>query len=117
MADPMTMAAAGAGGQVAGSIVGAIGSIFGGQSQSQMYKYQAGVAKMNEDIAKQNAAWERQFGEVEAQQVGMAGRFKIGETKTIQSGSGLDVNRGSAVAVRESEQELTAYIEAQIRSS
>src|SRR6266702_1104129 len=117
MADPVSMAVVGGGMAIAGGIVGAVGSITGGYAQRQMYQYQAGVARMNQQIALQNAAYERQAGETEAQISGMKTRFQVGETKVAQSGSGLDVNRGSAVGVRRSEQEIGAFNEQMIRAN
>ncbi len=117
MADPASMAMAGGGMGIAGGIVGAVGSITGGYAQQSMMKYQAGIAQMNKTIALQNAAYERKAGETEAQISGMKTRFQVGETKVAQSGSGLDVNRGSAVGVRRSEQEIGAFNEQMIRAN
>lgn len=65
-----------------------------------MYQYQASVAKINQQIAKQNADYERYSGEVKAQQRGMQTRSQIGSARAKQGASGLDVNKGSAVSVR-----------------
>src|SRR5438105_4747319 len=102
MADPVTLATIGIVSTVAGGATGAFGSIMGGESQSSMYKYQAGVAQINKRIAEQNADYSRKVGEVEAQQFGMKTRAEIGEAKATQGAGGLDVGSGSNLAVRES---------------
>lgn len=115
--DPITLTAISLGATALGSGVGAVGSIMGGQAQSGMYKYQAGIAQMNQQIAEQDADYSRSVGEVEAQQSGMKTRFQIGNIKAGQSGSGLDVNSGSAALVRKSQHEVGMEDQAVIRSN
>jgi hypothetical protein len=91
--------------------IGAVGALTQGQAQANMYKYQSGVASMNQQIALQNAAYERKVGEVKAQQVGMKGRFEAGSITAAQAGSGLDITRGTTAKVRESQEEITRYDE------
>lgn len=117
MADPITLAAAiGVGSTLAAGGIKAYGDILGGNAQSQMYQYQAGIARMNSQIAQQNANYAMQKGEVEALKSGMKTGQEIGQIKATQAASGLDVNRGSAVAVRTSQQAVGDYNEALIRS-
>lgn len=120
MADPIsigTMATIGMGANAAGGGLGIFSSIFGGEAKSDMYKYQAGVARINEQIAQQNADYARAAGEVEAQRSGMGTRFKIGQERVAQAASGIDAGRGSAVAVRASEQAIGQQDEAMIRAN
>src|SRR5229473_3599962 len=117
MADPASIAMIGMGTSAAGGIVGAIGSAFSGESNARMYEYQANVARMNQQIQKQNADYARSAGEVEAQQSGMKTRFMVGSQKAGQGASGLDVNRGSAVDVRTSQLQVGAEDQAIIRSN
>ena|SRR5882757_386847 len=117
MADPLTIAGIGMGASAAGSILGAFGAEQGGQAQSQMYQYQAAIAQMNSKIAKQNADYTRAVGEVQAQQSGMKTRAQVGQTVATQGASGLDVNKGSNVAVRQSETEIGQYEQTVIRSN
>lgn len=112
-----TMATVAMGAQAGGGILSAFGSIFGGQAQSDMYKYQAGVARVNEQIMKQNEDWALRTGEVEAQQSGMATRFRLGQIKAGQAAGGLDVAKGSAALVRDSEEQIGQYNEELIRSN
>ena len=95
----------------------AVGSIFGGMANQGMYNYQAQVAQMNAQIAKQNAAYEGALGEVQAQQQGMKTRAVISQTRATQGASGLDVNTGSSASVRSSELQLGQYDQAIIRSN
>jgi hypothetical protein len=95
----------------------AYGSIAGGQAQNAMAQYQAGLARMNAQIAKQNAIYATQRGEAEAMQSGMKTREQIGETITRQAATGLDVNQGTGVQVRRSEQELGTYDQTVLRSN
>lgn len=111
-------------GAIAGMVIGAVGSgvsAYGqasaGEASASMYAYKAGIAKINAQIARQNADYARATGEVEAQQSGMQTRYQIGQTEATQAKSGLDVNRGSAELVRESEAEVGQENEAIIRSN
>jgi len=118
MADPITITAGiGLAASAGGSILGAIGSAQKGQAEANMYQYQAGVAKVNEQIATQNAEWERAAGEVEAQQIGLKGRAEVGGARAQQGGSGFDVNSGSNLLVRESMKNITSENEAVSRAN
>lgn len=112
-----TIANVGAGASAAGGITSAIGAILGGNAQASTYKYQSGVALINKQIALQNADYSRKVGEVEAQQSGMKTAAQISSTKSIQSASGIDVNSGSHVGVRDSEEEIGQLDESIIRSN
>ena len=70
--------------------------------QAQQKQYQAAIALMNKRIALQNADYDIAAGETKAQESGMQTRATLGEAKVTQAASGLDVNVGSAVDVRES---------------
>lgn len=117
MADPVTLAGISISGTVLGSLTSAFGSAFQGNAQANMYRYQAGVAQINRQIATQNADFERSVGEVQAQESGMRTRAQIGQTEAAQASSGLDVNRGSASDVRTSEVEIGQQNENIIRSN
>jgi hypothetical protein len=116
MAAPAVIGAVGLGASALSGGVSAFGSIFGGQAAANQANYQAGIATMNANIARQNASYELAKGEVEAQQSGMKTRYQIGSTKAIQGASGIDVNRGTAPLVRTSEAEVGSMNEATIRA-
>lgn len=115
MADPVT--AIGLGSTALGGITGAIGSIFGGDAQAAMYRYQAGIAQMNAQIARQNASYEMALGETQAQMEGMKTRAQISQTRASQGAGGLDVNTGTNASVRQSELELGQFDQSMIRSN
>jgi hypothetical protein len=115
MADPIS--AIGLGSTVLGGITGAAGSIMGGNAKADYYNYQAGIAQLNAQIAKQNASYETALGEQQAQMSGMKTRATISQTRANQGAGGLDVNTGSNAAVRESELSVGQYDSALIRNN
>ncbi len=104
--NPVSLTAISLAGSAGAGISGALGSLFQGRAQSKSYAYQAGVADINSKIQKQNADYERNVGEVKAQQVGLKTAADIGTAKTVQGASGLDVNTGSNSQVRDSMREI-----------
>lgn len=119
MADPisLTLAAVGAAASAGGAITSAIGSKYSGEAKARMYEYQAGIAKINESIEKQNADYARKSGEVVASEVGAKAKQTMGLIKAGQGASGIDVNSGSAVQVRESQQNKNEFDQAIVRSN
>ena len=118
MADPISLVAAiGMGASAAGGGVSALGSLFSGQAQKKMYDYQAGVALANAKVAKQDAQYALDSGEVEAQQAGMRGRFQQGATKVGIASGNIDTSTGSGSQVLKSETEVTQENEGVIRAN
>jgi hypothetical protein len=117
MADPVTLAGISTGTTITGSLLSAFGKAYAGEAQAGMYNYQAGIARMNQRIALQNADYERNVGEVQAQESGMKTRAEVGATTAAQASKGLDVNRGSTVDVRTSEVEIGQQNENIIRAN
>lgn len=107
----------GLGASLAGGLLSAFGANQAGQRQQQMYDYQAQVAKINADIDKQNAAYARNKGEIEATQYGMKAAQQRGQIISAQAASGLDVNSGSAKQVQASQRTITGMDMTQIRSN
>lgn len=112
-----TLAAISIGGAVAGGGIGLLGSLFSGGAQKNAYNYQAQVAANNKVIADRNAQYAVASGETEAQISGMKTRAQIGGITAAQGASGLDVNSGSGVAVRESEAEIGSFNQMMIRAN
>ena len=112
MADPVSLAALAG----ASALVKAGGDIFSGQAQAATATYQAGLATINQNIAKQNASYALAVGEAQAQQSGMKTRAEVGTTRASQASSGLAVDTGTAEKVVESEEEHGAYNQSLIRS-
>ena len=100
-----------------GGITSAIGAFVQGQAQQEMYNYQAGVARLNAQIADQNATYTRQVGELQAAQAGLAGAQRMGQIRAAQGASGLDVNTGSAKQVQQSQGQITSMDMTAIRSN
>lgn len=98
-----------------GGITSALSSFIGGIDQQEMYNYQAGVARLNAQIAEQNATYATQVGELQATQAGLQGGQRMGQIRTAQSASGLDVNTGSNRQVQASQKEATGNTLAAIR--
>lgn len=117
MVDNALIGGEGIGLTLLGGLTSAYASFMGGEYQKQMYDYQAGVARLNQQIAAQNATYARTIGEQQAQAQGLAAGQRLGQIKTAQSASGLDVNSGSAVDVRTSQKELSAIDTATIRAT
>lgn len=119
MADPisLTLAAVGAAASAGGAITSAIGSKYSGEAKARMYEYQAGVAKINEQIEKQNADYARKSGEVVASEIGVKAKQTAGLIKTGQGASGIDVNTGTNVNVQESQQKTAQFDQAITRSN
>ena len=58
---------------------------------------------MKAQLAKQNADYAVQAGDMSARDYGLKSRFQAGQIATSQAASGVDVNRGSAVDVQKSQ--------------
>lgn len=100
MTDPVTaMAAISMGMTVAGGGVKAMGSVLSGRATEESLKYKAAVAE-------QNRQYQLMAGDVAQERVGMKERFQESQTKAIQGASNLDVDRGSAPLVRQSEHDI-----------
>ena len=106
MGDAKSIGQIGLGGTAAGGLLSAFGSLMQGSSNKNMYDYQAGVARLNQQIANQNAEFAIQTGEQDATKFGLKAGERMGQIKTTQAASGLDVRSGSAVQVRQSQATL-----------
>lgn len=106
MADPFTIAAIGTAATVAGGGVAAFGQLAGGDAKAAEFKYKAGVARLNAQIAKQNSEYALESGEKNAARKGLETMFVLGRQTVAQAANGFDVNSGTNVEVRESTQRL-----------
>lgn len=84
----------------AGGIASTVGDIEGGIAQGNAAHYQAAVAANNEYVAKRNAGYASQVGQVRAADLGLHNAAVGGRIKAAQGASGIDVNTGSAVDVQ-----------------
>ena len=117
MASPTTIGEVGLGSTVVGSALSAYGAYSQGQATSRMYGYQANMARINSQIALQNADYARNQGEQQAVIAGRQGAQQLGGIRAAEGASGLNVNSGSAKDVQTSQQGTTALNLTQIRSN
>jgi hypothetical protein len=97
---------------------------FGFQAQAQQStyeanksKYLAGVADINKEIAKANAIYVKEETNVEVTDAAMKIHSDMGEMIAQQGSSGLSVNTGSSVKVRESMIQIGQHTQDIIRAS
>jgi hypothetical protein len=109
--------AVGIGASLAGGLLSAFGANKQGEAQQQMYNYRAQVAQINANINRQNATWARNKGESEAEQYGMKAAQQRGAIRAAQGASNIDVNSGSAVEVRRSQEKIKDIDLGTIRSN
>lgn len=117
MTTPTNIGTAGLGATAAGGAISAFGAYEQGQSQSQMYGYQAQVAQINSKIALQNADYARMQGEQQSVIEGRKGAQQLGAIRAAQGASGLSVGGGSNAQVQASQKSTTALDLDQIRSN
>ena len=117
MADPVTLAAGSMAIGVAGSVIQGLGAKSSADSQSAMFTYQAGVARANQTIAAQNAKWETQSGEVEAQQAGLRAEDERSKSTVAAAAGNIDVTTGSPVQVGKSITEIGGENQAIVRAN
>ncbi|MFA7278771.1 MAG: hypothetical protein WC100_01640 [Sterolibacterium sp.] len=102
---------------VAAAAVGAVGSIQAGNAASAAGKFNSQVSTNNAEIARRNATFAGQEGEIALGNQGMKAAAKTGKILTEQASSGVDVNSGSSLAVRDSQKVLDKQDAATIRSN
>ncbi|SRR5258708_5033928 len=111
MADPVTatIGAVGLAGSAIGGIVSGIGAKESGDASAAAYRYKAGVAMLNKQINDQNAVFAREAGGIKGMEEGLRAGQEISQTKAMQGASGIDVNTGSAVGVRDTQTKVSQF--------
>lgn len=117
MNNPQQIGQIGLGSTAAGSLLSAGGSISSGIASSNMYSYQSGIAKLNQQLDAQNEEFARQTGEQQAQQFGIKAGQQMGQIKASQASAGFDVRSGSDAQVRASQRTLNSIDTDTIRSN
>jgi hypothetical protein len=117
MTSPSQIGGIGLGATAGGSLLQAFGSLSSGISNKNMYDYQSGIAKLNQQIDLQNAEFASQQGEQQAQQFGLKAGQQMGQIKVAQASSGFDIRSGSALQVRQSQANINALDTDVIRSN
>ena len=90
-----------------GTLMNAIGTGAESSATSENYKYKSAMALRNAQIARMNAERLRDSGQIEAQNIGVAGKARMGSLEAAQSASGLDMSDPSSARVRASQAMLT----------
>lgn len=116
MADPATMGAIAVGSSVLSGAIGATGAAFSAGASADTFNFKAGIAQLNSQIDKQNAAWALNSGAIKAANYGLKVGQEIGATKATQAASGFDVNTGTAGAVRDTQTDVAKYDQNTIRA-
>jgi hypothetical protein len=101
-----TLAAASIVGSIGGGVLGAFGADRKADAEQEAYGYKAQVARNNAIIAERNAQAAIESGDVAGQVSGLKTKNLVAQQLVVQAGSGLDVNTGSAVDVRQSAADL-----------
>lgn len=114
---PSWLSMAALGTSAIGGLTGAAGSIIQGNAASSAAKYNSEVAKANAAAARQAAAQAGAAGDERAFETGLRTRQRVGAIETNQAASGIDVNKGSAVSVRASQEALGQLDALTIRSN
>jgi hypothetical protein len=97
--DPVSLAVISIGSTVLSAGAGLVGSMQQASAASATAQYQSQVAKNNQTIADQNAAYARSVGQVEAQTQGMKTAALAGAATAGQGASGIDPTTGSPADV------------------
>ena len=87
------------------------------QAQMQQMLFQAGIAKQNEQIAKQNMQYSLDTGEAGTMALGMAERAKLGALRTAEGASGFQIGRGTMSNVIQSQHDIAGMEQAASRAS
>lgn len=112
-----TVGTVGLGSTLAGGLLSAFGATSSAKSSSDMYNYQAAVARINSQIDRSNADYAIGVGESQAKIAGQKGAQTLGFIRSTQGGNGLDVNIGSNRQVFNSQSGVLAQDQNTIRQN
>lgn len=87
-------------------VTGTIGALTTAGAQKSAAQYQAAVAENNQILAGRNSAAASQRAQANYQSLALKEASELGKITTAQASSGIDINSGSAVGVRESQHML-----------
>ncbi len=102
---------------IGSSVVSGIGAIQQSQASAASAGYNAKIAAQNAQIQTQNADFAASVGEQNVAKQGAENKARLAATLAAQGASGVDVNTGSSVNVRESEAKLGMLDALTIRSN
>jgi hypothetical protein len=98
-----------------GTVVSTVGSVVGMVGSMQAASYQAAVAERNARLMDENARREADRGQVEGQDYGEQARAQLGALIASRGASGVNVNSGTALATRNSQEGLARRDQFRIR--
>jgi hypothetical protein len=93
-------------GTLASTVVGMMGAQAQADAASAQANYQAAVARNNAVIAEQNAQQSINVGEANSEKQDTKTAATVGSIKAAQAANGIDVNSGSPLDVRTSQEQL-----------
>lgn len=102
---------------LASGAISAYGQMEQGKAAQQSGLYQAAVARNNKIIAERAAEAEKMQGLSESEQNDYKVRSVAGTQKAIQAANGIDVNSGTALAIRKGTVEMGTYDSEMIRAN
>lgn len=102
---------------VIGGVMSAVGQIQAGNAAKKAGDYNATVQQNNATISKQNATYAGQEGEQNVATEQQKTRQQVSAMLANQAASGVDVNSGSAVDVRASQEEVGMLDASNIRAN
>lgn len=114
--DPATMGAVSVGTTLLSGAVSGAGALATSGASADAFNFKAGIATLNSQINKQNAAWAINSGALKAANYGLKAGQEIADTKVTQAASGLDVNSGSKEAIRDNMTDVAKYDQNTIRT-
>lgn len=108
-------------GSITSSVLGGVTSAIGASKQAgaeaAAARYNAQVAGQNADQADRNAQMAGEAGEAQFNMAGQRGKAQLGAILAEQGASGVDVNSGSSIGVRQSASELAQLNALTVRSN
>lgn len=114
--DPASMGGIAIGTSLLSGAIGGAGAAFSSGASADAFNFKAGIANLNAQINKQNAAWALNSGAIKAANYGLKAGQEIASTKITQAASGFDVNVGTASTVRDTQTDVAKYDQNTIRA-
>ncbi len=113
---PAVMGGAGIGATLLSGIISGVGAATSATASANSFLYKAGIANLNADISKQNAAWTINSGGIKATNYGLKAGQQIADTVAKQGGSGIQVGTGSHAQVVDTQGDVARYEQGIIRA-
>lgn len=115
--DPITMGVMAIATTIGGGVVAAAGARQSADSQAANYRYQMEQARINKQIAKNNADYQRVTGDLQAQKFGLASRQRMGRIRAAMGASGFKIDDTGGSQVQDSQRIVDVSDQATIRAN